>query len=306
MTKVQGYEEITFTARDGLRLYGRRYPAARRPAGSRRPVLCLPGLTRNGRDFHDLAVHLSTGTDTARDVYTLDYRGRGRSEFDADWRNYAVPIEMLDVLDYLVVIGCHDVGIIGTSRGGLIAMVMAAAQPSTIGALVLNDIGPVIEHQGLARIASYVGRAPLPNSWPEAAKLVRDLFEKQFTRVPEADWETIARQLFNETNGKPAPGYDAKLGRAFSVLDGPIPALWPQFEALKRVPVLIIRGENSDLLSTQTVSEMLRRHARADTITVAGEGHAPLLRDAPTQQSIARFLAASDAAAHRPTAVASA
>lgn len=298
MTTRPPFEDIRFTARDGLRLYGRRYPAARRAgrSASARPVLCLPGLTRNGRDFHDLATALSTDPAAPRDVYTFDYRGRGGSEFDGDWRNYAIPIEMLDVLDFLVVTGLHDVGVVGTSRGGLIALVMAAAQPTAIGALVLNDIGPVIEQQGLARIASYVGRAPLPKSWPEAAKLVRDLFQKQFTRIPDADWEPIARQLFNEQNGKPAPGYDAKLSRALSVLDGPIPALWPQFEAVKRVPLLVIRGENSDLLSAATVEDMRRRHPRASTLTVPGEGHAPLLRDAPTQNAIAAFLRSSDGA----------
>lgn len=298
------FEDIRFTARDGLRLYGRRYPAAC-GAGKhepRRPALCLPGLTRNGRDFHSLATALAADAETPRDVYTFDYRGRGSSEFDGDWRNYAIPIEMLDVLDFLVVTGLHDVGLIGTSRGGLIAMVMAAAQPSSFGALVLNDIGPVIEQQGLARIASYVGRAPLPKSWPEAAKLTRDLFQKQFTRVSDADWEPIARQLFNEANGKPAPGYDKQLSRALSVLDGPIPALWPQFEALKRVPLLVIRGENSDLLTAATVDEMRRRHPRASAITVADQGHAPLLRDTPTQRAIATFLASCDsepAARHR-------
>ena len=294
MTSTPVFEAIDFTARDGLRLQGRRYRARTSASRCRRAALCLPGLTRNGRDFHDLARHLAHEVETPRDVYTLDYRGRGASDFDPDWRNYAIPIEMLDVLDFLVVIGEHDTALVGTSRGGLIALVMAAAQPSAIGALVLNDIGPVIEQQGLARIASYVGRAPLPKTWPDAAKLVRELFEKQFTRVPETDWEPIARQLFNEANGRPAPGYDAKLSRAMSVLDGPIPALWPQFEAVKRVPLLIVRGENSDLLSQTTVDEMRRRHARSEAFVVPGEGHAPLLRDRPTQKAIAAFLAKTD------------
>lgn len=298
MAATAPFESITFTSRDGLRLYGRRYRASggHHPlsAPPRRPVLCLAGLTRNSRDFDGLARRLASDPATPRDVYTLDTRGRGQSEFDTDWRNYAVPIEMLDVVDFLTAIGRHDVGVVGTSRGGLIALVLAAAQPSAIGALVLNDIGPVIESHGLARIAGYVGRAPLPPSWTEAAKIVRDLFERQFTGVPSADWETIARQLFNEKDGRPAPGYDPKLGRALSALDGPIPALWPQFEAVKPVPLMVIRGENSDLLSEATVTEMRRRHPRFTSVTVPGEGHAPLLRDAPTQAAIARFLAESD------------
>lgn len=294
------FEDIYVTARDGLRLYGRRYPATsigaktRGPAHPRRPVLCLPGLTRNSRDFHELAVHLSSDAKAPRDVYTMDYRGRGLSEFDPDWKNYSIPIEMLDVMDFLVASGIHDVGLVGTSRGGMIGMVMAAAQPSTIGAVVLNDIGPVIEAQGLLRIAGYVGRAPLPKTWPDAAKLVRDLFARQFTGVPETEWEAIARQLYNESAGRPAPGYDPKLARSLSVLDGPIPALWPQFQALKRVPLLIVRGENSDLLSPETVAEMRRRHPRCWLLDVPGEGHAPLLRDALSKTTIAEFLALAD------------
>lgn len=291
----QLYEDMYFTARDGLRLYARRYRAAAASRSYRRPALCLPGLTRNGRDFHDLAVALATHTAEPRDVYTLDYRGRGLSEFDPDWRNYAVPIEMLDAVDFLTMASVHDAAIIGTSRGGLIAMFMAAAQPSTTGAVILNDIGPVIEPSGLGRIAAYVGRIPLPGSWPEAGKLVRDLNVRAFPAVPDDQWEDIARQFFNERKGKPAPGYDPMLRNALSVLDGPMPALWPQFEGLKRVPLMVLRGEHSDLLSADTVEEMRRRHPAFTSRLVKGEGHAPLLKDAPTIDAVARFLATVDA-----------
>jgi len=286
------YDEIFFTARDGLRLYGRHYAA---PARGRRPVLCLAGLTRNSRDFHHLAIALSQDAAAPRSVYTFDYRGRGRSGFDPDWRNYALPIEMHDVLDFMTVIALHDAAIVGTSRGGLIAMLMAAARPSAIGAVVLNDIGPVVEPDGLVRIAGYVGRVPLPATWEAAASLVRDLNRRQFPAVSDAQWQEIARQWFNERNGRPAPGYDVKLARALSVLDGPIPALWPQFEALKRVPVLVVRGENSDILSAATVEEMGRRHPRLDHVLVPGQGHAPLLMDTPTQSAISAFLKTADA-----------
>ena len=128
-------------------------------AHGRRPAVCLPGLTRNGRDFHDLALTLAGNPEDSRDVYTLDYRGRGLSQSDPDWRNYAVPVETQDVLDFMTMRGLSNAAIIGTSRGGIIAMVMAAAQPSSVGAVILNDIGPVIEPAGLGRIAAYVGRA---------------------------------------------------------------------------------------------------------------------------------------------------
>jgi pimeloyl-ACP methyl ester carboxylesterase len=288
----QAFEDIYFTARDGLRLHGRRYPGAGHQQG--RPLLCLPGLTRNGRDFHDLAVALSRNPASSRTVYTFDYRGRGLSEFDPDWRNYSVPVEMLDVLDFMTLVGLEQAAIIGTSRGGLITMVMAAMQPTAIGAVILNDIGPVIEHDGLVRISGYVGRVPLPISWDDAARMVRDLNRRHFPDISDQQWEDVARQLYNERNGRPAPSYDPKLGRALSVLYQPLPELWPQFEALKHVPVLVVRGENSDVLAAETVDEMRRRHPALTTLTVAGQGHAPLLKDNPTIEAIRHFLLQSD------------
>jgi pimeloyl-ACP methyl ester carboxylesterase len=286
--------DIFFTARDGLRLHAYHYPAYGVARSLARPVLCLPGLTRNGRDFHDLALALSCDLRNPRDVYTFDYRGRGLSEFDPDWRNYAVPIEMLDVLDLITVAGLESVAIVGTSRGGLISMLMAAARPAVMGALVLNDIGPVVERSGLARISAYVGRVPVPNSWADAAKLLRDLNKRAFPKVTDQEWEEVARQWYNEVKGRPAPGYDQKLCNALSVLDGPMPSLWPQFEALRRIPLLVLRGENSDLLSVATVEEMRRRHANFSALTVPNQGHAPLLKDKPTIDAIRDFFDAAD------------
>ena len=288
---ADGFEEITFTARDGLRLYARHYPA---PGSALRPVLCLAGITRNSRDFHIIASALSSDPIRPRPVYTIDTRGRGRSAFDPDWKNYAVPIEMLDVIDFLTLRSLSDVGVIGTSRGGIISMVMAAAQPSAIGCAVLNDIGPVIDIDGLSRIAGYIGRVPHPHSWADAGRIVRDMNQKQFTRISDAEWVEIARQFFNEKDGRPAPGYDPKLSNSLSVLDGAPPPLWPQFEALKRVPLMVLRGENSDLLSVATVEEMRKRHPRITTHTVRWEGHAPLLRDTHTITEVANFLSACD------------
>lgn len=288
-----GIEDITFTTRDGLRLYGRRYRAAAPSAAL--PLLCLAGLTRNGRDFHDLATALSQAAHGARDVLTLDSRGRGLSEHDRDWRNYSVPVEMLDVQDFAAAAGIGRAAILGTSRGGLITMLLAAAQPGLVGPVVLNDIGPVIETEGLLRIAGYVGRAPLPHSWDDAARLVRDINSKHFPLVTEAQWHDVAHQFYNERNGRPAPGYDPKLSRALSLLDGPMPTLWPQFEALKRVPLLVLRGEHSDLLSAATVDEMQRRHPAMASVVIPREGHAPLLKDAASIDVVRRFLGSAEA-----------
>jgi len=286
------FEDITFSARDGLRLYARHYPA---PGSTLRPVVCLAGITRNSRDFHVIASALSTDPIRPRAVYTIDTRGRGQSAHDPDWKKYIVPIEMLDVLDFLTLRSLSDVALIGTSRGGIISMVMGAAQPSAIGCVVLNDIGPVVDMDGLSRIAGYIGRIPHPHSWADAGRIVCDMNAKQFPRVSDAEWIEIARQLFNEADGKPAPGYDPKLSHSLSVLDGPMPALWAQFESLKRVPVMVLRGENSDILSAATVAEMGRRHPRLTAHTVRWEGHAPWLRDGHTIQEVAKFLDASEA-----------
>jgi pimeloyl-ACP methyl ester carboxylesterase len=297
---LQPFRDIYFTARDGLRLYGRHYPAAFRDGVERRPVLCLAGLSRNCRDFNVIAEALSQRADGPRDVYTFDYRGRGLSQSDPEWSNYAIPIEMLDVLDFMIVAGIQTASIIGTSRGGLIAMVMASAQPCAVGPVILNDIGAIIEQKGLSRISAYVGRIPLPGSWAQAADLVHDMSRRSFTAVPAKEWVEVAKQWFNEHKGRPAPGYDPALSNALSVFDGPIPALWPQFEALKRVPVLVLRGENSDILSASTVEEMRRRHPALSSYVVKGQGHAPLLRDQETIEQIAAFLTGSEASERQP------
>lgn len=295
----QRFDEIFFTQRNGLKLYARHYrprhPSPESASQRLRPVFCLAGLTRNSRDFHEIASDLSQGQ-RARDVFTLDSRGRGLSEHDSDWRNYTVPCEMQDALDFMMARGLEGAAILGTSRGGLIAMVMAAAQPGFLGPVILNDIGPVIERDGLSRIASYVGRTPLPRDWKEAASMVRDMNASAFTAVAETEWEPIARQLFNEKNGRPAPGYDAKLGQAFSAIDGPIPPLWAQFDALKRTPIMVIRGQNSDLLSAATAGMMRQRHPDLTELTIPGQGHAPWLRDKSSIDEVRSFLDRTDAA----------
>ena len=292
---MQIWRDIHFSARDGLRLYARHYPA---PGSVRRPVLCLAGLTRNGRDFHHLATALARPGESVRDVYTLDSRGRGGSEHDRNWRNYSLLVELNDALDFMTMKGLDGAGIIGTSRGGLIAMLMAVLRPCALAAVVLNDIGPVIERDGLARIAAYVGRIPLPADWEEAASLVREMNKRHFPAVAAEDWVEVARAWFNDDNGLPAPGYDPNIRKAASVMNGPMPELWPQFGALANIPVLAIRGESSDILSARTLQEMHARHPRLETFTVPGQGHAPLLMDDPTITAIAAFLERADADAH--------
>ena len=287
------WQDITYRSFDDLRLYVRHYQA---PSAKFRSVVCLPGLTRNSRDFHTLATYLSRYAEKPRDVYCFDYRGRGRSQYDRKWRNYVPYIELLDILDFLTINGLHKVGIVGTSRGGIIAMLMAALRPTAMGPVVLNDIGAVIETRGLARIINYVRRMPNPKSWPDAVMIVREINERTFPNLTDAEWEEIARAIFGERKGKPMRAYDRRLARAVGSIDlsRPIPDLWPQFIALGQVPVLAVRGVNSDVLSAETLQAMIERHPNLRTIAVPDQGHAPLLMDQETVEGIASFFAAND------------
>ena len=287
------WQDLTYASFDDLRLYVRHYKA---PAAKSRSVICLPGLTRNSRDFHTLATFLSRYAEKPRDVYCFDYRGRGRSQYDRHWRNYVPYIELLDTLDFLTINGLHKVGIVGTSRGGIVAMLMAALRPTAMGPVVLNDIGAVIETRGLARIINYVRRMPNPKSWPDAIMIVREINERAFPNLTDAQWEEMARAIFDERKGRPVRAYDRRLARAVGGIDlsRPVPDLWPQFIALGQVPALVIRGANSDVLSAETLEAMIERHPNLRTITVPDQGHAPLLKDQDTVEAIASFFAAND------------
>lgn len=290
---LREWNDLYFTSRDGLRLHVRHYPVAESPL---RPALCLPGLTRNALDFHILAQHLMDPMRHQRDVYCIDYRGRGKSECDPDWRNYSPYIECLDVLDFMTLQGLHDAAIVGTSRGGIIAMIMATMRPTSVGAVVLNDIGPAIERDGLARIIGYVGRIPVPATWDEAGALLREINQRDFPIIDDDEWLDVARQWFNDEGGLPKQGYDSNLAKAITNLDlhSDIPSMWPQFRALSRTPVLSLRGENSDILSSETVRTMADMHSGMQVMNVSGQGHAPLLRDAETVSRISQFLVDCD------------
>lgn len=287
-------KDIFYRSHDDLLLYA----AAYGPENStRHPVICLAGLTRNSRDFHDLALALANHPTHPRRVYCLDYRGRGKSEWDQNWQNYSPFVELLDVTNFITIKGLTHAGIIGTSRGGIIAMLLGIMRPSAVGCVVLNDIGPVIETAGLARIMGYAGKIPVPRDWEEARRLVRDMNRRQFTALDDTDWDEFARALFNEANGKPAAAYDPNIGKALSEIDiaKPVPDMWAYFDALHATPAMVLRGENSDVLSLSTVQDMQSRHSNLVSVTIQNEGHAPLLRDKFSQRLISDFLIEADA-----------
>jgi pimeloyl-ACP methyl ester carboxylesterase len=287
------WRDIFYESFDDLRLHARHYPA---PDERFRSVICLPGLTRNARDFHTLATYLSTHPEKPRNVYCLDYRGRGQSQHDPNWRNYVPYTELIDVLDFLTVRGLHQVGIVGTSRGGIIAMMMAALRPTAMGAVVLNDIGPVMETLGLARIVSYVGRMPVPKTWADAVMIMREINGRGFPDFTDAQWDQMARGVFEERKGRLVLSYDRKLARALGSIDlsRPLPDMWPQFIALGQVPVFVLRGEHSDVLSAETLEAMVERHPNLRAMTVPEQGHAPALQEQEPVEAIGAFFAVND------------
>jgi pimeloyl-ACP methyl ester carboxylesterase len=263
-------------ASDGLRLYARDYGPV---TGNALPVVCLPGLARNSEDFHALAEALSTDPSRPRRVLALDYRGRGRSEWDPDWHHYDIGTELADILQVLTAAGIEKAVFVGTSRGGLLTMALSAAKPTLLAGAVLNDVGPVIEPKGLSRIRNYVGKLPIPATMQEAARILKQVSGEQFPAFTEEQWDSMARGTWHEKEGRLVLSYDPSLMKPLQELDleQPIPDLWKLFDGLASIPVLVIRGENSDLLSEPTLSAMKERHPRLTAFTVPGQGHAPLL-----------------------------
>jgi pimeloyl-ACP methyl ester carboxylesterase len=280
-------------AQDGLKLHVREWGPRTAEA---LPVVCLPGLSRNGADFEPLATGLTAKGKTPRRVVALDSRGRGKSEYDRYPANYSVPVELADLIAVLTALEIGRGVFVGTSRGGILAMLLGAMRPSVIAGCVLNDIGPVIEAKGLARIKSYVGKVPQASSFQDAGNTLRRLFGSQFPRLEDRDWLAFARRTFRELGGRIVPDYDPKLAATLQDVDleQPLPAMWSEFDSLARVPMMLIRGANSDLLSAATAEAMRRRRASLELVVVADQGHAPLLADAETVERIASFIERCD------------
>jgi pimeloyl-ACP methyl ester carboxylesterase len=283
------------TAPDGLRLHVRDYGDRR---SRRLPIVCLPGLSRTAEDFDILATAIAAKAAEPRRVLALDYRGRGLSDYDRNPRHYAIHVELADTIAVLVACGAAPAIIVGTSRGGLLAMVLATKQPGAVAGAVLNDIGPVIEARGLTRIKGYVGKLPEPRNFEEGADILRGISGSQFPNLGAADWLAAAKRAWREQNGRLITTYDPALARNLAAMypDRPLPAMWPQFEALTRAPVMVIRGAHSDILSSETVAAMKTRHPALDVLVIPDQGHAPLLAEPDTIARIAQFAAKCDAA----------
>ncbi|MCC2096417.1 MAG: alpha/beta hydrolase [Hyphomicrobiales bacterium] len=286
--------DVFVSAMDGLRLHVKVWPAQGSVAA---PLVCLPGLARTAADFDAVAAAVSSGRGCeARRVLAFDYRGRGLSDYDKDWRKYDIFVENQDILTVLAALGVEEADFLGTSRGGLHIMLMAVTRPGMLRRVILNDIGPVIEAKGLARIRGYVGKLPAPKSWNDAVDMFHGIMSTQFTGISDEEWMIYAKLTFREDNGDFVPRYDKKLMKQLEALDlsVPLPQLWPQFDGLRRCPMLAIRGENSDLLAQATLEKMASSHPDCSTYIVPGQGHAPLLLDHASIGRISAFLAEGD------------
>ncbi len=293
MTSESGFTSRFASASDGLKLHFRDYGPL---AATALPIICLPGFARTAADFHELALALSQDEAKPRRVLALDYRGRGLSEYDRNWKNYDIRIELDDLVQVLVASGIEQAIFVGTSRGGLLTMALAAARPAMIRGVVFNDVGPVIDARGLLRIRGYVGKLPMPRSFQEGAEILKRLSDQQFPILGETEWEMMARRTWTDRDGTLKPDYDVRLMKVLEELDleAPLPVLWTYFDALKSVPMLAIRGANSDLLAEKTLEEMAERHPDCEVYTAPGQGHAPLLGSKDMIRRIGKLVARAD------------
>lgn len=280
------FQEHFFRSSDGLLLYARSYGS---PSAAV-PIICLPGLTRNSRDFHQLASFLSTSGDFS--VIALDYRGRGNSERDGDKSRYTVAVETGDVITACAHFAVEKAIFIGTSRGGLILHNLIDRAPSLITSAVLNDIGPVIEIGGLLAIRDYLNSRAAPASWATAPAYLKTLHGGDFPVLSDRDWSDIAEAIYRDEVGVPVADFDPAIALPLRGLtpETPLPDLWKSFDALSRIPLMVVRGEHSRLLSEATVREMYRRHAGMTAFTAPGQGHSPLLHLDGPREAVAAFI----------------
>ena len=281
------FEEKRWTSADGLSLYYRDYAGPEGYDGP--PVICLHGLTRNSRDFEDLAEHLAQ----TRRVLVPEMRGRGNSDYAPESATYT-PIQYVQDIELLLAQeGVERFISVGTSMGGLLTIMLAAAKPGRVAAFVINDIGPEVNPEGVKRIGGYVGQGKSYPTWVHAARSLAEVHSASFPDYELDDWLKTAKQgLVVSQNGRISHDYDMAISEPFKQPGNAAPAdLWPAFDALKGVPMLLVVGELSDLITPATIAKMHERNPAMSTITVPRVGHAPTLDEPPVREAIDALLA---------------
>jgi len=277
------YREGWFRSQDGLRLFYRDYDEAE---GAATPVLCLSGLVRNSADFERVAARLAP----KRRVIAPDYRGRGRSQYDPDWRRYEPRTYIGDIIDLLTVLGIERTVVIGTSLGGLLGMGLVALQPRLLAGLVLNDIGPELIPGGLARIIDYIGNDRPQPDLSSAARFLRELLPRLAPDADAAWWQVLAAATYRKgADGLLHFDWDLAIAKAMRQ-QGTLPDLWALFRGLQRIPTLLLRGALSDLLSEATEQRMRLEKPDLVCVTVPGMGHTPTLSEPEAERALDAFL----------------
>ncbi|MEM9175773.1 MAG: alpha/beta hydrolase [Myxococcota bacterium] len=273
----------TFETADGLRLFYRDFGADR----SGTPVVCLPGLTRNSRDFDDVAARMAS----RRRVVTMDFRGRGHSDPDPDWRNYHPGTYVADVGALLDALEIPRVIVLGTSLGGICGMVMSALPGERVAGVILNDVGPEIHPAGLARVQAYTGRAEPVGSWAEALAQAKQTYGDALPGLDEAGFAKVARNTYREdAQGVPRLDLDLAIGRAVRELPPPGGDPWQLFAALRDLPVTLLWGVLSDILTADIVERMQAEKPDLEVVRVPNRGHVPLLDEPECLAAIDGFL----------------
>ena len=286
----KNYREDRYTSRDGLSLYYRVYENGE---SLKTPLLCIHGITRNSKDFNDFANLMHKD----RPVVSVDVRGRGQSEYDPEYHNYQIPIYVADMFELMDHMTLSEAIIVGTSMGGLVGMAMGAVQPERVKAIVLNDVGPVIEQTGIDRIWAYVGKTAAVRSWNQAANILKTMNGQNFANYTQEDWLKFANNTFREqADGTLVADYDPHVGTAVrESQEAAVPVdMWPLFQSLANIPILCLRGEMSDILSAETLKKMAELHPKFTGITVSGRGHTPDLREPQSIAAIKDFLGRLD------------
>jgi pimeloyl-ACP methyl ester carboxylesterase len=277
------YEDQYFLASDGLRLFVRTYGTA---ISNRLPVLCLPGLTRNAKDFHALAQDIAK----SRMVITLDYRGRGRSDYDPSPENYTPQTYLEDIRHILAALDVHHCIVVGTSLGGILAQGLCLTVPKLVHAIILNDIGPELDLQGLRHIQSYLSDPTPKNTWEDALATAKTMFA-ELNLTTDADWHTVTANTYRQTDsGQWVFDWDTAITKNLTARR-PLPDLWPLFHAIANRPLMCIRGGISKLLGAHTFTRMQLAKPQARYITQPHVGHAPTLAEPFAHREVMHFLA---------------
>lgn len=279
------YRERSLTAQDGLSLYYRDYGDALSP---KTPVLCLAGLTRNSADFDEVARHLAP----ARRVLAPDYRGRGRSAYDRDWRHYQPLTYLNDATHLLAANDIHEVVVIGTSLGGLLAMGLGVLHPTMLAGAVLNDIGPEMIPGGLQRIYDYIGADRPQPDWPAAIRFLRETLPRLAPRADDTWWRKLAETTYRQgEDGLLHFDWDIRLAKGLAQQQAMVPTLWPLYRGLARVPTLAVRGALSDVLSAAAFDRMAEEKPDLTRVTVPDRGHTPSLGEPEAVAALDTFFA---------------